>query len=175
MRLSCGCGGYIEMFPATDTACWDVRMSYISNLKSKEYNCNFGIAGPDFVGWDGVVGLGNHYGMDGLGFEPQWSPDWDWSLSRLLCKGYRATSPEVKWPGREVYHPSRSGAEVEEWVELHSKPPSPYLRSMLEGNFYLFDTEFVIKKIYILPVYLIKLKSILIKAQCTFTSTDWII
>jgi len=43
---------------------------------------------------------------------------------------------------------------------------------MLEGKFYLLDREFAVKKIDILPVYLIKLKSIPIKAQRIFTSTD---
>jgi hypothetical protein len=44
-------------------------VSCISNLKSKEYNCNFGNTGPDFVGWDSADGLGNHYEMDGWDFE----------------------------------------------------------------------------------------------------------
>lgn len=153
-------------------------MSCISNLKSKGYSCNFSNAAPDFVGWDSAVGLGNHYGMDGSGFEPQWKLfiytrlDWDWGPSSLLCKGYLAPSVEVKWPERGVYHQLRSGAEVEEWTELRSNLPSPYLRSMLEENFCLFDTEFVVKKTYLLPVNWIKLKSILIKAQRTFTNRD---
>jgi hypothetical protein len=108
--------------------------------------------------------------MDGSGFEPQWKLfvythlDWDRGPSSLLCKGYRAPSLEIKWPERGVYHPSRSGAEVEIRAELPSNPPSPYLRSMLEGKFYPFDPEFAVKKFYLLPVYGIKLKSILIKA-----------
>lgn len=106
-------------------------MSCISSLKSKGYNCNFVNTGSDFVGWDSAVSLGNHYGMDGSGFEPQWKLffytrlDWDWGQSSLLGKGCRAPSPEVKWPGREVYRPTQGGAEVEEWAELRSNPPSP--------------------------------------------------
>jgi len=112
MPLSYGCGGYIEIFTATDTGYQGVRVSCVSNLKSKGYNCNFGKAGPDFVGWDSAVGLGNHYGMDGSSFEPQWKLfvythlDWDWGPSSLLCKGYRAPSLEVKWPELEfTTHP----------------------------------------------------------------------
>ena len=113
------------MFLATDTGYLNVRDSRISNLKTKGCNCSFGNVGLECVGWDSAVRVGNRYGMDGSGFEPQWkpyfytSPDWPWGSSSLLYKRYRAPSPEAKWPRRGVYQPSRSDAEVEESAELY--------------------------------------------------------
>ena len=36
-----------------------------------------------------------------------------------LCNAHRISFPGVKWPGRGVYHPPPSMAEVEEGVELY--------------------------------------------------------
>ena len=71
-----------------------------------------------------VVGIANHYGLNGPGIESRWVYDFP-HLSRPAS---RPAQPPVKWvpglwpgvkrPGRYIDHPFPSSAEVKERVEL---------------------------------------------------------
>jgi hypothetical protein len=57
------------------------------------------------------VGIATHYGLHGLGFEPQWGnifrnrPDRPWGPPSLLYHGYGLFYPGVKWSEYGVDYP----------------------------------------------------------------------
>ena len=59
-------------------------------------------------GRDDLVGIATRYELDGPGSNPGGSKnfrsrlDRPWGPPSLLCKGYRVSSPGIKWPGRGV-------------------------------------------------------------------------
>jgi hypothetical protein len=69
-----------------------------------------------------------------MGWMGQWSnpsgdeifrtcPDQPWGPPNFLHNGY-GSLPGVKWPGRGIYHPAPSGAEIKVRVELYLYSPS---------------------------------------------------
>ena len=80
---------------------------------------------PDYVSRESVVGTATYYGPDGPGIESRWGARFPHpSRSPLgppsfLYKGYRASFPEVKRPGRGDDHPPPFNAEAKETVELY--------------------------------------------------------
>jgi hypothetical protein len=92
--------------------------------------CLFKFNTPLPTGWDSVVGTAIRYGLDDRGSNPgqgeifRTSPDRPWVLPSLLYNAYKVSFPGVKRPGRGVYHPHSSSAEVKERVELYLYSPS---------------------------------------------------
>ena len=77
------------------------------------------------VGRDSSVGIATRYGLDGSGTESRWGA----SFSAPVQTGFEAhpasytmgtgSFQRVKRPGRGVYHPPPSSAEVKERKELY--------------------------------------------------------
>jgi hypothetical protein len=89
--------------------------------KAKSY-CNL----LYLVGWDSVVDIATHYGLNGPGIEPWWGRDFPhpppsqtWGPPSLLYNGQQVSLPQLKRPGRGIDHPHPSNSEVKERVELH--------------------------------------------------------
>ena len=78
---------------------------------------------------DSVVGIATRYGLNGPGIRSRWArifrirPNWPWRPPSLLCSGYRVLFLGVKRPGRGVYHPPSTSAEVRKSVELYLFSP----------------------------------------------------
>jgi hypothetical protein len=76
------------------------------------------------AGRDNVVGITTCYGLDDPGIKSRWGeifrtrPDRPWGSPSLLYNGYRVFTGS-KRPGRGVEHPSPSGTDVKERVELY--------------------------------------------------------
>jgi len=68
-------------------------------------------------------------------------PHWYWGLSGFVCTEYRVGVAVVKWPGRDVDHPPRIGAEIKERVELYLYSPSGLSWSLL-GRTLLYKTVY---------------------------------
>jgi len=60
--------------------------------------------------------------------------DRPWGPPSLLHNGFRVSFPGVKRPGRGVYHPPQSSAEVKERVELYLYTPSGSSWPVLGGT-----------------------------------------
>ena len=83
-----------------------------------------------YRGWDNSVSIAIHYGMDGLGIEPQWRRD----FPHLSRPAVGPTQPPVEWvlglftgvkrPGHGVDHPSPSSTKVKERVNLYLYSPT---------------------------------------------------
>jgi hypothetical protein len=72
-----------------------------------------------FLGRDNVANIATRYRLDGPGNRARNLPDRPCSPPSLLYNWYRVSFPGVKRPDRGVGHPSQSGAEVKERVELY--------------------------------------------------------
>jgi hypothetical protein len=76
------------------------------------------------VGRDSTVGIATCYGLDGPGIESQWRARFSAPVRTgpgahpASCTMGTGSFPGVRRPGREVYHPPPSSAEVKERVEL---------------------------------------------------------
>ena len=76
------------------------------------------------VGQDNVVSIVIRYRLEGLGIKTRWvqdfctSLDQPWGPPSLLYNGYQVL-PGHKQPGRGVYHPSPSSAEVKERAQIY--------------------------------------------------------
>jgi len=93
------------------------------------------------VGRDTAVGIATPYGLDGPGMEFRWERDFPHPSRPPLgahpayCTMDNGSFPGVKRPGRGVYHPPQSSAEVKERVELHPYSPSGSSWPVLRVNF----------------------------------------
>jgi hypothetical protein len=79
------------------------------------------------VGRDSVVGIATRYELIDPGIESRRGARFSAPVKTrlgLLYSGYRVSFPEVKRPGRGIYHPPPSSAEVKERVELYLYSPS---------------------------------------------------
>ena len=69
---------------------------------------------------DSVVSITICIGLHGPGIESRWGeifhtcPLRPWDLRSLLYKGYRCSSPGVKWPGCGVDHPPHPAPRLKE-------------------------------------------------------------
>jgi hypothetical protein len=76
------------------------------------------------VGWDSIVHIATHHGLDVLGIEFWWGwnfcihPDWPWGPPRLLYMGYWVFFLGVNRPWNDADHTTPPSAEVKESVEL---------------------------------------------------------
>jgi hypothetical protein len=78
-------------------------------------------------------------------FSPKW-PDRLWDPS-LLFNGYRASSPEVKWPGSKVDHSPPSRVEAKnEWS--YTSNPSTCLNRVVSDNFTFTFYLMRLKKVF---------------------------
>jgi hypothetical protein len=70
-------------------------------------------------------GIATRYGLKGSGIESRWGARFSAPVHTGpgAHNGYRLSFQGVKRPGRDIYHPLPSGAEVKERVELYLYPP----------------------------------------------------
>jgi hypothetical protein len=82
------------------------------------------------MGWDGIVGIATHYGLDGPGIESHWGQDflhpsgWDLGPTQPPLQWVLGLFPGLKRPGHGIDHPPLSSTEVEGRVELYLSSPS---------------------------------------------------
>ena len=82
------------------------------------------------VGWDGVVGIVAHYGLDVLVIESRWGARFSAPVQAgpgahpVSWRMGTGSFPGVKRPGRGVSHPPPSSTEVKERVDLYLYSPS---------------------------------------------------